>query len=273
MAIQVFQEELPFSNKKTVASISTGGSYNNPVIIPISLDLTNNSDGNIFETVLYIRNDDISAYYNNIVISLVRDPNPASTTTTPFNFSYIGNSSYLASLTGGYNEINAKLGFDISSPVNFSIAYPNSVTPVARWKVGSTLSGTFTAGSSTFTTASASSLTVGMSLIADTILPNGTVVTQISGSTIYMNKKSVATGAKSFQPYTGDSEIEAKFSYGYEQLSPLEWDNSPDILVIPFIGVSPNPDTSYKAIRMRIKFKTTTSILTSRHFSIDITHT
>jgi hypothetical protein len=70
--INLYQEQIPFSNKVLDKSISMNGAYTNPVIMPFALDFT--AYNNSLETVMYIRNDAVDKYYKNVVVSLMTAP-------------------------------------------------------------------------------------------------------------------------------------------------------------------------------------------------------
>lgn len=69
-----------------------------------------------------------------------------------------------------------------------------------------------------------------------------------------------------------DSRVRVKFSYGYDEVSALEWEDLSSILVIPYIGNQTTPDTSYIPIRIRIEFKETPSVFTIRDYFIDVSY-
>ena len=69
--ITLFQESVPFSNNRLDEKISKDGKYSNPVMMSYAFDTT--IDSNIFETVVYLRNDDQSKYYKNVVIALMKE--------------------------------------------------------------------------------------------------------------------------------------------------------------------------------------------------------
>lgn len=71
MGIQLFQEQIPFSNKRLDRPISNDGVFTNPVIAPFSFDFTTHV--NTLECVIYIRNDSQEHYYKNIVVSLMKE--------------------------------------------------------------------------------------------------------------------------------------------------------------------------------------------------------
>lgn len=69
--ITLYQEQTPFSNKRLDKQISKDALYTNPVIMPYAFNST--SEYNSLETVIYIRNNDPSKYYTNIVVALMTE--------------------------------------------------------------------------------------------------------------------------------------------------------------------------------------------------------
>jgi hypothetical protein len=67
--IELYQELVPFTNEKSSHEASKDGAYTNPIVAPLSFDVT--SAFNTVETVLYIRNTDKDKYYNNVHICLL----------------------------------------------------------------------------------------------------------------------------------------------------------------------------------------------------------
>lgn len=67
--IELYQELVPFTNEKSGHKASEDGAYTNPIVAPLSFDVT--SAFNTVETVLYIRNTDKDKYYNNVHICLL----------------------------------------------------------------------------------------------------------------------------------------------------------------------------------------------------------
>ena len=68
MALNIFQEQTPFTNQRVSNAVSSGNYYN-PIVMPLSFDVVNYR--NFIETVFYIRNDSPIIYYNDILVSLV----------------------------------------------------------------------------------------------------------------------------------------------------------------------------------------------------------
>lgn len=197
--IKLFQELLPFSNKRLDKEISKDESYSNPVIIPFALDSTGGE--NILETVLYIRNNDQSKYYKNIVVSLMKEDatiNPEDATGV-----IIPNQELV-----NYFNINN------STNIEFDIAYENFV-----------------------------------------LTENIYLLNRYKNNYVLIEE---------------DDQISCKFSYGYEELSDLDWSYKKSVLLIPYIGNSSMSDMSYIPIRLRIKWKGTPNILTIRDYFIDI---
>lgn len=75
-----------------------------------------------------------------------------------------------------------------------------------------------------------------------------------------------------YQPVSGFSYIDVKFSYGYDELSNTKWDDLSSIMIIPYIGTTGGGDTSLIPIRMRIILKEGNYSLTNRDFFIDVSY-
>lgn len=82
--ITLYQESVPFSNKRATITdtfgnngavydgqVSSDKKYTNPVIIPYAVNGALGED--VLETVIYIKNDDQSKYYKNVVVSLMKE--------------------------------------------------------------------------------------------------------------------------------------------------------------------------------------------------------
>jgi hypothetical protein len=67
--LTVYQEQIPFTNKRLDKQISKDQAYTNPVIMPFAFNAT--SAYNSLETVIYIRNNNPSVYYTGIVVCLM----------------------------------------------------------------------------------------------------------------------------------------------------------------------------------------------------------
>lgn len=70
MAIQLFQEQIPFSNQRLNQPISQNSVFTNPVIMPFAFDFT--TYGSALEIVLYIRNNSQQKAYKNVIINLMK---------------------------------------------------------------------------------------------------------------------------------------------------------------------------------------------------------
>ena len=204
--IQLFQEAIPFSNKRIDAPASQDGSYLNPVIMPFAINTTLGS--NVFETVAYIRNTSIENFYNDVVICLMKEDSNIHTLSPAPGILSTNNTTKAVSISiNDYTGIDCSLGFPYAASQSTSKRMDN----------------------------------------------------------VYQNN---------YIPITSltDSRIDVKFSYGYDEVSALEWDSMSSILVIPSIGNQTTPDTSYIPIRIRITFKESPSILTIRDYFIDISY-
>lgn len=204
--IQLFQESIPFSNKRLDASASNDGSFLNPVIMPFAINTTLGS--NVFETVIYIRNTSIQNFYNDVVVCLMKeDPNIASTDAQLGQLKTDPQTGIVKFSVNSYNDIVASTGFPYigtqSTSKTLDDPYQMNYVPITP---------------------------------------------------------------------TTDSALGVKFSYGYDELSALDWDAQSSILVIPMIGNATTPDTSYIPIRMRLTFNETPSVFTIRDYFINISY-
>ena len=72
---------------------------------------------------------------------------------------------------------------------------------------------------------------------------------------------------------TYDQDISVKFSYGYDELSNVDWATKKEGLLIASIGNSTMPDTSYIPIRMRIEIlMDSLPLYTLRDYKISIAY-
>ena len=214
MALTIFQETIPFSNERLDQPSSQGGLYTNPIIMPLSFDVVQYT--NTLEVVFYIRNNDISKYYNNVLVYLAKkdmnisDPNLSRTV-------------LLNTLVeNGVTKYKAEFRTDNSGATNnFKELF-------------------FTSNSETLVT--------------------------------YNNKEIIGVNRFEVPIDTAYADIDVKFSYGYDELSNVDWEDMKEALVITKIGNSSMPDTSYLPIRMRITLNTNTLSYTLRDYSIGIVY-
>jgi len=78
--------------------------------------------------------------------------------------------------------------------------------------------------------------------------------------------------SNSCRPVGDDEKLSVKFSYGYDEISSVEWESKGSVLIIPAIGRVNVPDTSYHPIRVRVTWKDKTKLFTIRDYSIDISY-
>lgn len=76
--IELYQELVPFTNDKSNYSASQSNTYSNPILMPLSLDVT--STYNVVETVIYVRNNDKDKYYENVFVCLLAPKSQLSDT-------------------------------------------------------------------------------------------------------------------------------------------------------------------------------------------------
>lgn len=216
MALTLYQEQIPFSNKKTDFPVSSNGKYINPVIMSFAFDFTICT--NFLETVLYIRNDDINKWYKNIVITLCKSDN-----------SIVSPLPVIGVLKetledGPYFTI----GDTEKIPVSFS-----TETHLAIPSAGYSLINQYTSD----------------------VIPVTDYVKPLDGLLVQT-----------------DDNINARFSFGYDELSNVEWQNKKPGLVIPYIGNRSLADTSYIPVRLRLLWKSASSLFTIRDYFIDVSY-
>lgn len=203
MSITVFQEQVPFTNQKVPGQVSSG-TYYNPIVMPLSFNVV--SYQNFVEVVFYIRNNDPTKYYKDILCSLVTIGTTTGTMPSSVNF-----------YTNGITiEINGN---------------PNQI-----YKVSSSSEVNPTSGS-----------------VTDLVFP--------------ANYGFVSPGNSD-----NNSNVNVKFSYGYDELSMIDWNSQNEILYIPNIGNTTTYDMSYIPIRMRIQLLTQNPLYTTRNYSLDVTY-
>lgn len=196
--IQLFQEQIPLSNKRYDKPISQNSKYTNPVIIPSVLDTTGSE--NIMETVIYIKNTLQNKYYKHIVISLMKEDGSLNPQPSSGQIDFSDNNKF---------SINGHIGID----TNLAFEYQQSQTGL-----------------------------------------------------VYLTNKYMSN----YKPIIDDGIVDVKFSYGYDEISYLDWSLKKSILIIPTIGTQGLSDTSYIPVRMRMKWKNVPSYLTIRDYFIDI---
>lgn len=222
--LNLYQELVPFSNKRLDKSISSSGAYSNPVIMSFAFDFTVCS--NILETVLYIRNDSETTCYSNVVVSLMKiDKGISNPVATSGLINEVQFNGLVPSIN--INGTTMPLGYSVeqiptipAEGIPITSAYMSNYVPV----------------------------------LSD-INPD-------SGNSIYT-----------------DDKIGVKFSYGYDELSDVEWGTKHSALCIPTIGLKSTPEnpfgtsnTEYHAIRMRMTWKAQSTLLTIRDYFIDVSY-
>ena len=115
MALTLYQESVPFTNKRIPQPISVNGTFSNPVVMSFAFDFTICT--NVLETIIYLRNDDANDYYRNIVVSLCKD-DPAVPSPEPA-YGIIKNTIEL----GTFIEVGGR--FNV--PATFSVEQPAAV--------------------------------------------------------------------------------------------------------------------------------------------------
>lgn len=336
MGIQLFQEQIPFSNKRLDKPISGDGVFTNPVIAPFSFDFT--TYVNTLECVIYVRNNSQEHYYKNLTMCLMKeDPDVVSAPVEgniindPTNGPSFSLNSYIVpvgfsteeapvipsapgvQILGHYDakyvpvydflQYTSKLINDYwiislngvwDSPGSFFTkdpAGPLELVVGGTWNYNyrpTTASITFTDDAilrtwSIFDTA-------GNEIATATDVGSGTQVpiTFVDGGGDAYRLVSYSEGSISdinfyhdgivdikdqkADTLSSDVSLSAKFSYGYDELNEPDWDDAKSVLVIPSLGNTNMPDTSYHPIRMRIIWKARSPLVTVRDYFIDISY-
>jgi len=284
--IQIYQESTPFTNKRVDSPISQN-TFLNPVIMPFALNTTLGT--NVLETVFYIKNDSIEHYYEDIVISLMREDEDLNTALTS---GAISNDRKTFSVNS-YKRIPISLAFETSKVPNILDGkYQHNYIPICEGNlITDSLIADSTEGSYVISAPSVSgdnltgfNISVGDKISGDGVLDN-TYITELTGSwtvtggeenifsitlskpvmsTILYNKFAVLSKNK--------EDLIVKFNYDYDQISDYDWGKLNSILVIPYIGNSTTPNTSYIPIRMRIEWVIPPSIYTTRKYFLDVSY-
>lgn len=215
MSLKLYQESIPFTNKRVAQPISGNSTFSNPIVMSFAFDFTVCT--NVLETVLYIQNSDANNYYRNVIVTLCKD-DPLISSPTPI-FGVMKTSVSL----GAFLD----LGGRFSVPATYSVEQPPTIPDAGIYVVNSYTNKTIP--------------------VSDYVDDTGTYITT-------------------------DENITARFSYGYDELSSVEWEKKRSALFIPSIGNISQPDTSYIPIRLRMNWKKASSLFTIRDYYLDISY-
>jgi hypothetical protein len=312
--IQLFQESIPFTNKRVDSPVSQN-TFLNPVIMPFALNTTLGS--NVIETVFYIKNTSVENFYEDIVVALMKEDTNLSSSLSN-GVIYTENSTFAIN---GYKEVPFTLAFDYQKTPNILDGqYQHKYVPVTESYILTDNFVTNTTAGSVFLD---SVTTTGFNLqpgdmvygtniqegtkviavtgvyskqemaemllqIAGSVAPddafdlnNDSYIDTLDGSLMMQQMKKIELSkpvlvtepdAKLTIKRASDTDIRVKFSYGYDQISDYDWSKLKSVLVIPTIGNSTTPDTSYIPIRMRIEWLTHPSIYTIRKYFLDVSY-
>jgi hypothetical protein len=219
--IELYQELIPFSNNKNPNAVSQNGTLSNPILLSTSLDIT--SMYTTVEGVIYIRNNDPTKYYKNVLVCLMapsrfldisrmKDQYGHQCKNDQFNIKNIYFDSSVSTLniidTSDINRVNLKAEYCSEMlPTDREIVFDKSL-----WFDGRTNS---------------SYLPASYEIISSGVAKN------------------------------------ALLSYGYDEISVTKWKDKSSIIIIPSIGTSTTPDTSYIPIRIRIDIQQNSTMLSS----------
>lgn len=219
--IELYQELIPFSNNKNPNTVSENGTLSNPVLMSTSLDIT--SMYTTVESVIYIRNNDPTKYYKNVLISLMA---PSRFLDISKMYDQFGNQCtndqftikdiYYDSSVGTFNMTDE----NNINRIKLSAEYCSEMLPTDR------------------------EIFFDKSLWFDG---------RTNSSYLPASKEIISSGVAK----------NALLSFGYDELSVTRWAQKSNILIIPFIGNQTTPDTSYIPIRVRIDIQQNSTMLSS----------
>jgi hypothetical protein len=329
--LELYQEQVPFSNKRLDRKISANNAYTNPVVIPFAFDFT--SALNTLECVIYVKNTSLEYRYENIVVSLIEDEGngtlPAhatisdstivlldqlitdtiSDTIIPLGnidaFFYtskfidlggvldVGRNNILVkhisdvfwSIIGKYTSVSYFDG--IATSYTYGPGYPsvlNTLNSIDMQAVNSQLTIKAIAPGRLVLSENGEGRT--NITINDTVVtasyPDHQVGLNYGESAILISDPEVSQNGyyDSYKPINSDNtKLDVRFSYGYDEISSVEWESKGNALIIPYIGKGPvdgaltgTPDTAYHPIRMRITWKDRTELFTVRDYFIDVSY-
>jgi hypothetical protein len=204
---------------------------------------------------------------------------------SPTGLNIIPGKKYLVSFTVVSQVITGNIVLTLGGSATNYYQIPGNYTEVitainstALQFANSNISGGYFTGSiNSISIKEAGQMFVGNSISGDGILPGSIVTamgTQYGKFYFTLNKKpnkAQSNVAITINKKT-DNDINVKFSYGYDQISDYDWSNLNPILVIPSVGNSTTPDTSYIPIRVRIEWINPPSIYTIRDYFLDVSY-
>jgi hypothetical protein len=221
MALELYQEIIPFTNEKMPYPVSSGNSYSNPVVMPLSFDVT--SVYNTVESVIYIRNNDKDKYYKNVAVMLMAPKGE-------FSENSVSTSTYT-------------IGSVVCPNQNYMIIKDTNVS--SRFYLDTR-----------FTSEQAPTLPI-----------------QINQSTWFDGNSNAMLPVSSYSGYTMSSLnsplVKVRMSYGYDEVSELDWDSKASSIIINDIGTNELQDNSYIPIRVRIWLNNET-LFTLKKYSLNV---
>lgn len=219
--LDIYQELIPFSNKKNRNAVSQNNSLSNPILMSTSLDIT--SMYTTVESVIYLRNNDPTKYYKNVLVCLMApfahldvtrmlDPYGDPYPETPFRIEEIFYDSSESTL----NIVD----IDGLNRIKLDTEYCSEMLPPAN-RIDFNINDWFDGSKNS------------------DFLP--------------LSKELISNGVAK----------NAMLSYGYEELSSVKWAERSSMILIPSIGSHNYPDTSYIPIRIRIDIQQNSSMTSS----------
>lgn len=232
--IELYQELIPFSNNKNPNAVSQNGTLLNPIIMPLSLDVT--SIYTSVEAVIYIRNNDPTKYYKNVIVSFMAPERFLDT----------------SRMTDQHGNKCVNEPFDIKT-----VYYDPSISTLNFVDIDNT-------------NRAALAAEYASEMIPSNVINRNVVIDNASWFDGSLNSSFLPCSNEIINTGVVKS---AKLSYGYDEVSFSNWENKTTILVIPTIGNVSTPDTSYIPIRIKLDIHQNSTILsTLTDYAINVSY-
>jgi hypothetical protein len=229
MALELFQELIPFSNEKSNFATSGNGTFTNPIVMPLSFDVA--SAANTVETIFYIRNNDKDKYYKNVLVTLMA---PQSDFNDPTISTRTANANNITLTATNTSNVKVTLYYPVGDPHPVDLEYSSE------------------------------------------LLSGGNLNATVNISTWFDNTSTAnipISGETGFTLSQVSSDIlDVRFSYGYDEVSELNWLSKKHGVLIPSIGNNTLPDNSFIPIRIRMYINGNGSLYTMRKYALNLSY-
>lgn len=211
--IQIYQESTPFTNKRVDSPVSSN-TFLNPIIMPFALNTTLGT--NVVETVFYIKNNSVEHFYNDVVISLMREDSNLTTSLT----SGIISQDKTKFNINSYVNIPVSLAFGVQAasgtnwtPKTLSGKYQHNYVPITEcYSPTNTFYGNTSVGSSIIRGISHSGLDLSVGdKIYGASFPTGTVITEIAGVYTAADIQRATDQMNGVVPFTSEFDFDNNF--------------------------------------------------------------